>query len=1170
MKLSIAVIALLITIQQQEVALSQAIIKYYVSNNTSVYLNWSTIQHNISRYFTSHTVMCFLSGEYNLDKQLTITNIMNFTIMGRSTVVFKCRNGAGMFIRNSISVIIQNVAFINCGISDTLNTTAAINLYNVRSMKLCDIVFENSIGPGIAGLGKSLFNNITIYHKNHYSKSNLSHSRHLMGGIILRFVDATDGMQTNLKNIVTIKSCTIHSMSDYDGPNMSSTPQYILGLFFRQKTYTANVEIVNMVMAKLVSHNTSIIWITHNSSIPNSVSISNSNFMNVKSKRYSIIFIVMLAKQLVNCKLTISNCNILYNIAMILRTLRLSFKHLELKMTSTTVAHNKEGENPLQLSSFYVTGPVIIDRCDFKSNDEFRIEVINDQSFNVVLRDNLFCNNSLQTSNGLLSCSKPVFEGSNNFSLNKANIIISVQKYIYIREGATLNISCNRALHVNRLPRSLVNFTSSLATFPCLFQFLSPKFNSDEDVINNNSINFSVIFSNNHNYTSAVYGTILNSCYWLPHTTFKHASPGDVNRKVIKWDTTKYIIARNEPTFCYCDKSTDKIDCLRDHFLSTPIYPGQMIPISLIQIPTYQITTIYPRKDFWSYGFLLKYNPFPPCHLVSIQPSNYWFQVVYKQCVPLFFRVYTDSLEPCSAFFNAMGYTSTRYHFKIGFRKCPLGFENYNGSCQCNKHLKAEFPTLTCDIETQTLNHSGKSWIGSSYDRKRILYVKRCVRIFCANRWISMMLDKSDMQCVGNRVGVKCGQCPSGLDGALGTFNCKECTNYMLWLTPVFFIAGILLVFCLFTLNVTVVDGKINGFILYANVAVVSGYYAFPSHGILFILLSLSNLDLGIETCFYRGMTEYDKTWLQFVFSLYLLCIVGVLAITSRYSSYVERLTRKRVIPVIATIFLLSYSKILLVTAKVLFSYATLHTIDGNHIETRLIWLWDSSIPLFGKHFIPLFVVSLVVLLTVLLPLNLCLLFTKVSYRIKFVSNHLKPFLDAYQAPFKLKHYYYFGIELLIRPVLFAFGNGILAPHKTMAVYSFICGILLIYLCVFKPFKSSATSILYTSFVLNLSCKILLYLYFDNKTTSTSYVILFNTLVVIALTEFGCTVLYHFYASQLYKYRHVAISLAKIARSLDNFQERFLGKTKKSVPIMMQTASCEHLREELLTADLEL
>ena len=315
--------------------------------------------------------------------------------------------------------------------------------------------------------------------------------------------------------------------------------------------------------------------------------------------------------------------------------------------------------------------------------------------------------------------------------------------------------------------------------------------------------------------------------------------------------------------------------------------------------------------------------------------------------------------------------------------------------------------------------------------------------IFCKEKQRNLQLDNPDTQCVGHRTGLKCGQCSTGFSAVFSSFNCKKCSNDMLWLLPVFFIAGILLVFCLFTLNMTVVDGKINGFILYSNLTVVNGHYSFSSGNIVLIALSLCNLDLGFETCFYHGMTEYDKTWLQFVFPLYLLCIVGVLAITSRYSSYAEKLTRKRVIPVIATIFLLSYSKILLLTAKVLFAYTTIHQIDGDNITSSLIWTWDPRIKLLGGQFIFLFAICPVVLLLFLMPIIFLLIFTEFSYRCRFVSDYLKPYLDAYQVPFKTAHRCYCGIELLACLMFIAVGNKFLQGNETIALYSCVWTILI-------------------------------------------------------------------------------------------------------------------------------
>jgi len=390
-----------------------------------------------------------------------------------------------------------------------------------------------------------------------------------------------------------------------------------------------------------------------------------------------------------------------------------------------------------------------------------------------------------------------------------------------------------------------------------------------------------------------------------------------------------------------------------------------------------------------------------------------------------------------------------------------------------------------------------------------------------------------------------------------------------LWLLPVFFIAGILLVFCLFTLNLTVVDGKINGFVLYANLTAANSRYTFPfSNKILYAALSLCNLELGIETCFYHGMTEYDKTWLQFVFPLYLLCIVGVLVITSRYSSRVEKLTRKRAIPVIATIFLLSYTKILLVIAKVLVSYTTVHEIDGNDVKKNKIWLWDSRIQLFGKQFIPLFTVSLLVLVGILLPLNFCLIFTKTANRIKYVCDHLKPYLDACQAPFKVNHYYYFGIDLLIRPAAFAIGNGILDTEKTLAIYCTGLGVILIYLCAIKPFKNNVTALLYLSYILNLGCQVILFLYFRADTTITAYGILFKTLIIIALTEFGCTVLYYLYIGHLYEIKNISWLIANLTSLMNKFRSWYIGgKSIETADVTRPGSIYAQLREEMLTVD---
>ena len=83
------------------------------------------------------------------------------------------------------------------------------------------------------------------------------------------------------------------------------------------------------------------------------------------------------------------------------------------------------------------------------------------------------------------------------------------------------------------------------------------------------------------------------------------------------------------------------------------------------------------------------------------------------------------------------------------------------------------------------------------------------------------------------------------------------------------------------------------------------------------------NLDLGIPMCFFNGLTTYVKTWLQFVFPLYILALVGVIIIGSNYSTRVTRLIGTNAVSVLATLVLLSYTKILRIVISA-FSFTTL------------------------------------------------------------------------------------------------------------------------------------------------------------------------------------------------------------------------------------------------------
>ena len=122
-------------------------------------------------------------------------------------------------------------------------------------------------------------------------------------------------------------------------------------------------------------------------------------------------------------------------------------------------------------------------------------------------------------------------------------------------------------------------------------------------------------------------------------------------------------------------------------------------------------------------------------------------------------------------------------------------------------------------------------------------------------------------------------------------------------------------------LNLTVSEGSVNGLIFYANIIRAVNLSSFHQrstlHSLVHAFIAWLNLDLGIETCFYNGLGAYAKTWLQFVFPLYIWLMVITIIVASHYSTTVSRLTPNNALQVLATLFLLSYAKILRVVITV-------------------------------------------------------------------------------------------------------------------------------------------------------------------------------------------------------------------------------------------------------------
>ena len=319
-----------------------------------------------------------------------------------------------------------------------------------------------------------------------------------------------------------------------------------------------------------------------------------------------------------------------------------------------------------------------------------------------------------------------------------------------------------------------------------------------------------------------------------------------------------------------------------------------------------------------------------------------------------------------------------------------------------------------------------------------------------------------------------------------GSSRCLRCSNWWLFLIPMFAFAGIALVFLLTVFNLTISIGTINGLIFYANIVRANTAVFFPptqSTAIMIpsVFMAWLNLDLGIDICFYDGLDTFAKTWLQLVFPVYVWILVIGIIISSHYSTRAARLSGKNSVPVLATLFHLSYAKLL----RVMIAAFSFTTLDTYQIETtatsskEYVWLYDGNVQyLQGRH-IPLFLAAVVILAALAAPYTLMVIFVqclqRYRYRLLFWVRRLKPLFDAYTGPYKDRHRYWTGLLLLVRVALCLFfaviQNVVGQPSLSLLAIIFTAvGLLFFHGMVGGVYKLVYLNLLESFFLVNLIC----------------------------------------------------------------------------------------------------
>ena len=456
----------------------------------------------------------------------------------------------------------------------------------------------------------------------------------------------------------------------------------------------------------------------------------------------------------------------------------------------------------------------------------------------------------------------------------------------------------------------------------------------------------------------------------------------------------------------------------------------------------------------------------------------------------------------------------------VAILECPPGFElsGYEPLCKYAQRLKQY--TNTCSIVDSRIERATdrEFWVGYKQDNTSdgLILHPHCPFDYCKFKKMYFTVEDSDEQCSNNRTGLLCGKCDQTFSLVLGTNRCLQCSNNYLWLIVAFAFAGVALVLLLLVLRLTVAVGTINGLIFYANIFAMNSATFFSSHGhVLTVFISWLNLDLGIETCFYNSMDAYAKTWLQFAFPFYVWALVGIIILISHYSSRVATILGTNPIAVLATLFLLSYTKILRAVVAAL-SYTLLEYPNKANVA---VWLYDGNIGYLSRKHTPLFIGALVCLIVLFLPYTLFLIFSQWlrsksgQYRILFWVNHYRvlPFLDAYHAPYTDKHRYWPGLMLLVRCALFLlFAFNVLGdPSINLLAVVAVTAILPIVYALLgnRIYKTWYLNTLELSIIANL-CILALATFYIRSTGGNQNAAAFTS-ISVAFSTFTGIVIYH-------------------------------------------------------------
>ena len=415
--------------------------------------------------------------------------------------------------------------------------------------------------------------------------------------------------------------------------------------------------------------------------------------------------------------------------------------------------------------------------------------------------------------------------------------------------------------------------------------------------------------------------------------------------------------------------------------------------------------------------------------------------------------------------------------FHVNLTECAVGFEYHNGHCQCESGL-SDHSGIKCNQTSMELTVSNNHWAGPGPTES--LIISSCISDFCSTGERKVKPPDFNALCHTkyNRSGILCGGCVKGLSMTLGSHRCKKCSDHSVSLIILFAIAGIVIMFGISFLRITVSDGYLNSILFFTNVLsiYIPIFVSSTQSAALFVIVEWFNLNFGIEQCFYDGMTTLTHVALRLVFPLYLVLLMVLITVISKKSTKLAQVfssAQFSAAKLFATVLLMSYATLLEACLELL-SPVILTSVDG---ERYIMWRSDPNQRYLHDRHIPLVIVACTLLFTVILPAPILLMFPRIAFSTRF-GVRLKPILDAFWAPFKTKFRFFVGLRLLLRIIPFATAYLIHQPMNILILGIFSVSTFF-FQVVIQPFRGFWQNTLEYFFLTNTVMLVLGALYFE-------------------------------------------------------------------------------------------